>query len=291
MQKIAIHGREIKRESRPYIQSLLTELNGRHTDLYVSDSFKKFNAGHFDLDPYTSYPDKLKRSDVDCVLSLGGDGTLLDTVLHVGETNIPILGINTGRLGFLASTPKESITESMELLTSGQYTIENRSLISLHSPAGHFNDQNFALNEFAILRKETSSMIVIKCFIDGEYLNTYWADGLMVSTPTGSTGYSLSCGGPIMMPGTQTFVITPVSPHNLNIRPLVIPNHHELTFEVDSRETSLLVSLDSRSATVSHDLKFCVRKADFTVSLLKLHGSSFLDTLRNKLGWGYDRRN
>jgi NAD+ kinase len=291
MQKIAIHGREIKRESRPHIQSLLNELSNRQTDLFISDSFRKFNADHFELDSYASYPDKLKPLDVDCVLSLGGDGTLLDTVLHVGSTNIPILGINTGRLGFLASTPKESISESIDLLTNGQFTIEHRSLISLHSPAGHFDDQNFALNEFAILRKETSSMIVIKCFIDGEYLNTYWADGLMVSTPTGSTGYSLSCGGPIMMPDTQTFVITPVSPHNLNIRPLVIPNHHELTFEVDSRETSLLVSLDSRSATVSHDLKFCVCKADFTVSLLKLHGSSFLDTLRSKLGWGYDRRN
>lgn len=291
MQRIGIHGREVKPESRQYVSTLFEELIKRNVDVSISVSFLKANSGFFDLSSFKVYDNVLQENQVDCIFSLGGDGTLLETVLHVARTNIPILGINTGRLGFLASTAKDTIPESLELLFSNQFILEERTLIQLNSPLAHFNDQNFAMNEFAILRKETSSMIMVKCYIDDEYLNTYWADGLMVSTPTGSTGYSLSCGGPIMMPETQTFVITPVSPHNLNIRPLVISNNRELTFVVDSRETSLLVSLDSRSETVSNDLKFCIRKADFTINLVKLKGNSFLDTLRNKLGWGFDRRN
>ena len=291
MQRIAIHGREVKPESRQYVLTLFDEIINRKVEMSVSEDFQKANRAFFDLSGFNVYANHLGDKQVDCVFSLGGDGTLLDTILHVDRTKIPILGINTGRLGFLASTAKDTIPESLELLFSNQYLLEERTLIELNSPLAHFNDQNFAMNEFAILRKETSSMIMVKCYIDDEYLNTYWADGLMVSTPTGSTGYSLSCGGPIMMPETQTFVITPVSPHNLNIRPLVIPNDRQLTFVVDSRETSLLVSLDSRSETVSNDLKFCIRKADFTIGLIKLKGNSFLDTLRNKLGWGFDRRN
>jgi NAD+ kinase len=291
MQRIAIHGREVKPESIQYVSALFEELIKRKIDVIVSAVFLKANKDAFDLTQFAVYNNKLLEDQVDCVFSLGGDGTILDTILHVARTNIPILGINTGRLGFLASTAKETIPESLELLLSGNYSLEERTLIQLNSPLAHFDDQNFAMNEFAILRKETSSMIMVKCYIDGEYLNTYWADGLMVSTPTGSTGYSLSCGGPIMMPETQTFVITPVSPHNLNIRPLVIPDNRELKFVVESRETSLLVSLDSRSETVSNDLKFCLKKADFKIKLVKLKGNSFLDTLRNKLGWGFDRRN
>jgi len=291
MQRVAIHGRKIKSESLPCVQGILDDLATRNVQLFVSESFKVCNDAQFDLTRYTTYPNQLKTGDVDCLLSIGGDGTLLDSVLHVGRSNTPILGVNTGRLGFLATTSEGKISEALDCLFSGQFTLDQRSLIVLNAPVSHFKDHNFAMNEFAILRKETSSMIVIKCFVDGEYLNTYWADGLMVSTPTGSTGYSLSCGGPILMPDSRSFVITPVSPHNLNIRPMVIPDHHTLSFEVDSRETSLLISLDSRSVTVSHDLTFSVTKADFTVSLIKLPEKTFLKTLRTKLGWGYDRRN
>jgi NAD+ kinase len=291
MQRIAIHGREVKPESVQFVSTLFGELVKRKVEVTISSDFLVANKGVFGLSQFPVYGNKLSDGQVDSVFSLGGDGTILETILHVARTNVPILGINTGRLGFLASTAKETIPESLELLFTGQYSLEERTLIQLDSPLAHFDHQNFAMNEFAILRKETSSMIMVKCYIDGEYLNTYWADGLMVSTPTGSTGYSLSCGGPIVMPETQTFVITPVSPHNLNIRPLVIPDNRELKFEVESRDTNLLVSLDSRSETVSNDLKFCLRKADFKIKLVKLKGNSFLDTLRNKLGWGFDRRN
>lgn len=257
----------------------------------VSKSFRKLNSDHFDLTGLESYPDDLNKGDADVVISIGGDGTLLETVTHIGSEGIPILGVNTGRLGFLATTANEDIESALEKLFSGDYSVESRTLISLESPSSLFEGRNFALNEFAILRKDTSSMITVKCYLDGDYLNTYWADGLMVSTPTGSTGYSLSCGGPILMPSARNFVLTPVSPHNLNIRPLVIPDDGELRFELDSRETNLLISLDSRSATISHNTEIRVKKAEFTASLISLGGSSFIETLRNKLGWGFDRRN
>lgn len=291
MKTIAIHGREIQENSRKEVQSLLENLTERSVKVILSSSFLKDNTDHFNLQSYDCYRDDLKTVQVDCVFSLGGDGTLLETVTHVGSSGIPILGINTGRLGFLATTAKEAIPEAMDLLFSDRYELEERSLVELESPGDLFAPNSFALNEFAVLRKETSSMITVKVYFNGEYLNTYWADGLMVSTPTGSTGYSLSCGGPILMPSSKNFVITPVSPHNLNIRPMVIPDNGELRFKIDSRATNLLISLDSRSDTVSHNLEICIRKSDFSINVIQLEGSSFINTLRNKLGWGFDKRN
>jgi len=291
MHKIAIHGRQVTEDSLSHIESLFAYLNSHPIEVLVSDSFRDVNKSQFNLDLYSGYPNSLDQGAADCIFSLGGDGTLLDTITHVGKTQIPILGINTGRLGFLTTTAKNSISESLDLLFGDQFTLESRSLIQLETTNALFGKNNFALNEFAILRKETSSMITVKCFLNDQYLNTYWADGLMVSTPTGSTGYSLSCGGPVVMPQTKNFIITPVSPHNLNVRPLVIPDDGELTFKMESRETSVLISLDSRSETVPHDMEIKVRKADFNIQLIRLQGSSFVDTLRNKLGWGYDKRN
>ncbi|MCP4460241.1 MAG: NAD kinase [Cytophagales bacterium] len=291
MQKIAIHGRQVTSDSLSHIESLFSYLDAHSVEVIISNSFNKANESQLDLTKYSIYSDALGQEDADCIFSLGGDGTLLDTITHVGDTLIPILGINTGRLGFLTTTAENSISESLDLLFTKQFRLEDRSLIQLETSLDLFDEKNFALNEFAILRKETSSMIVVKCYLNNEYLNTYWADGLMVSTPTGSTGYSLSCGGPVVLPQTKNFIITPVSPHNLNVRPLVIPDDGELTFKMESRETSVLISLDSRSATVPHDLEIKVKKADFNIQLIRLKGSSFLDTLRNKLGWGYDKRN
>lgn len=288
---MAIHGRHIKAESIEHIRLLLAELQKRKIPVICSESFVKANAHQLQLDQQPKYPDQLTREMADCVFSLGGDGTLLDSILHVRDCGIPILGINTGRLGFLATTAKDTIPDALDKLFAGHYSLEERTLVQMEDPDHIFGRCSFALNEFAILRKETSSMITIKCYMNGEYLNTYWADGLMVSTPTGSTGYSLSCGGPIVMPETRTFVLTPVSPHNLNIRPLVIPEDTQLTFEVETRDARVLVSLDSRSKSVAPGSRMKVRKADFTVSLVKLEGSSFVETLRNKLGWGFDRRN
>ncbi len=291
MKKIAIHGRQIQENSRIDIKRLLRSLREKESEVLLSESFVEANRDFFDFHGFGSYAKQLDKNSVDCAFSLGGDGTLLETITHVGDTNIPILGINTGRLGFLATIAKDTISEAMDLLFADQFDVEERSLIQLETPQALFAPNSFALNEFAILRKETSSMITVTVYLNDEYLNTYWADGLMVSTPTGSTGYSLSCGGPILMPSAKNFVITPVSPHNLNIRPMVIPDDGKLKFKIDSRETSLLISLDSRSETISHNLDLCISKANFSTKLIRLQGSTFIQTLRNKLGWGFDKRN
>lgn len=292
MKNIGIHGRRIKDEAIDEIRSLYSYMVSKDFRIEISETFYRENSDLFDgLDQLPRYPNAVQSGQFDAVFSIGGDGTLLETVTHVGHSGVPILGVNAGRLGFLATTGKENGEQAIDQLFAGAYKVEERSLIELVSSESLFGDTNFALNEFALLRKDTSSMITVHCYLDGAYLNTYWADGLMVSTPTGSTGYSLSCGGPILLPENRNFVITPVSPHNLNIRPLVIPDTGELTFKIDSRDINVLVSLDSRSETISSSLKLKVKKTDFNLRLIKLEGSSYLETLRNKLGWGFDRRN
>jgi NAD+ kinase len=201
------------------------------------------------------------------------------------------MGINTGRLGFLATISKDNLNHALDLYFQNQYDFDERTLLRLEADDDLFDGKNFALNEISISRKDTSSMIVVKCYLDGQFLNTYWADGLMVSTPTGSTGYSLSCGGPIIMPNTKNFIITPVSPHNLNVRPLIISENSRLGFEVESKNQAFMVSLDSRSESIDHKSSLSVRKADFYAKLIRLEGISFLDTLRTKLTWGLDKRN
>ena len=246
MEKIVLHGLKIKEDSKKYVNQIIDRLTNDGSNIYFTQSFFERNKELIgdkknvitDID-----------SKFDAVFSLGGDGTFLESLLAVGPSQVPILGINMGRLGFLASIAKEYVKESLFLLNQGNYEIEERSLISLESNINLFDGKPYALNECAILRKDTSSMIIIKCFINGEYLNTYWADGLMVATPTGSTGYSLSCGGPLMMPDAKDFIITPVSPHNLNVRPLIVSDNSELTFQIESRNRSFLISLDSRSET------------------------------------------
>jgi NAD+ kinase len=229
--------------------------------------------------------------DVNYVLSLGGDGTLLDAVTYVGALQIPIMGINMGRLGFLASVPYAQLDMAIDSLLKGHFTLEDRSLIHLDSDQEVFDGINFGLNEFSIVKRDTSSMIAVHTYIDGEYLNSYWADGLIVATPTGSTGYSLSCGGPVMMPQTNNFVISPVCPHNLNVRPLVVSDKSVISFEIEGRSTRYLVSLDSRSRPVDASIQLAVRRENFNARLVKLNQVNFLTTLRTKMHWGLDQRN
>lgn len=224
-------------------------------------------------------------------LTFGGDGTMLDAVCFVGKTGIPIIGINLGRLGFLAAIPEDTVESAIQSLINGSYHIEQRSLIHLDSSIPLFGTTGFALNEFTIHRKDSSSMIKIHTFLNGAFLNTYWCDGLIVSTPTGSTGYSLSCNGPLVFPQSASFVITPVAPHNLNIRSLVVPDSSIISFEVEGRADQYLCTLDSRMESITSEVQLAVRKEDFSVSLVRPNDHNFLNTIRQKLFWGIDSRN
>jgi NAD+ kinase len=237
-------------------------------------------TGKKDLPPHT-----------DMLFSLGGDGTMLDAVCFVGNTNIPLIGVNLGRLGFLAAIPEEEVEDAILSLVRGSYTLEKRTLLHLDSSIPLFNGSPFALNEFTIHRQDTSSMIKIHTYLNGEFLNTYWADGLIVATPTGSTGYSLSCGGPVVFPQTSSFVITPVAPHNLNTRPIVVPDNNVISFEIEGRTEQFLCTLDARTETIKSNVQLAVKRESFVVSLVRPDEHNFLKTIRQKLYWGIDRRN
>ncbi len=243
-------------------------------------STPRFFTGKRDLPPHT-----------DMLFSLGGDGTMLDVVCFVGSSNIPLIGVNLGRLGFLAAIPEEEVEDAIVSLVRGSYTLEKRTLLHLDSSAPLFNGSPFALNEFTIHRQDSSSMIKIHTYLNGEFLNTYWADGLIVATPTGSTGYSLSCGGPVVFPQTSSFVITPVAPHNLNTRPIVVPDDNVISFEIEGRSDQFLCTLDARTETIKSNVQLAVKKESFSVSLVRPDEHNFLNTLRKKLYWGIDKRN
>ncbi|HMR43681.1 MAG TPA: NAD kinase [Saprospiraceae bacterium] len=258
---------------RPYLESLESDIRFRK-DVGVFEGFLDFSVKKFDF-----------------VITLGGDGTILDATTFVRDSGVPIIGINLGRLGFLASIEKVKIKEAIRAIAKGMYWIDERSLLQLESNLPVFEDISFALNDCTLLKRETSSMISTKVFINGDLLNTYWADGIIISTPTGSTGYSLSCGGPIVFPNSGNFVITPVAPHNLNVRPIVISDDSVISFELEGRSDNFLCTLDSRFESITPQHQIAVRKADFTIKLAQLNDRSFLDTLKEKLVWGVDVRN
>ncbi len=289
MVRIGIHGREVSEEADHEIGHVISILKSHGKQVWVSEAFGKTKY-HDLFNDIPRFNEITSADQFDCIISLGGDGTFLETLTYVGDKEIPILGINTGRLGFLAPISRENIETALTKLFRGEYTLDPRSLVALESDQMLF-DKNYALNEFAIMRKDTSSMIVITCYVNGDYLSTYWSDGLMVSTPTGSTGYSLSCGGPIIMPQSGNFIITPVSPHNLNVRPLVLSDECQLKFDVRSSNANFLVSLDSRSTTIANNVSLEVTRANFKAILIKIDGYSFVQTLRAKLSWGLDKRN
>jgi NAD+ kinase len=289
--KFAIHGRPVNDNSLRYIQELFNVLNKRGSKVSIFNAFSNFLDKKGLSNNFKTYSTREEMGEADIVLSLGGDGTLLDAITYIGDHEIPILGINMGRLGFLATTTQENAENAIDSLYNKAYKIDERTLIKVVSDEDLFNGINFGLNEFTILKRDTSSMIVVHTYIDGEYLNSYWADGLIVSTPTGSTGYSLSCGGPLVLPQSNNFIIAPVSPHNLNVRPMVVSDKSIISFQIEGRSKNFLVSLDSRSKSVAADIKIAVKKEDFKVKLINLKGYNYLQTLRNKLNWGLDMRN
>lgn len=257
----------------------------------VLDQFRDgFAAAGHELPSTFSVSHDLDES-FDALFSLGGDGTLLDTVCLVRDSKIPVLGINYGRLGFLASLGKENIDEAVDALKSRTYVSDKRGLLHLDASVPLFGNDPFALNEFVIHKREFSPMIKIHTYLNGQFLNTFWSDGLIVSTPTGSTGYSLSCSGPVVFPDSESFVITPIAPHNLNIRPIVVPNNNVISFEVEGRVDDFICTLDSRKEVVEKNVQLAIRKENFCFNLIRLNENNFLRTLREKLTWGFDTRN
>ncbi|MBN3521486.1 NAD kinase [Algoriphagus lutimaris] len=290
--KVALHGLALKSEYFQHVQILFEELSKFNFEIFVTEQFDRQLRMHGNKTlSYWVIEGKQDMSMMDFMISIGGDGTLLDAVCQVGELEIPILGLNTGRLGFLATVATKDISAAIDQLANDNFQIENRSLISLQSHRRLFNGLNFALNEFTIHKRDTSSMITVHTYIDGKYLNSYWADGLIVSTPTGSTGYSLSCGGPLISPEAKNLVITPVSPHNLNVRPIIVSDDSEISLQIEGRAEKFLISLDSRSTSISSEVKLSVKKESFQAKLIKLPHYHFFDTLRQKLNWGFDMRN
>ncbi|WP_395052863.1 NAD kinase [Flavobacterium sp.] len=293
--KIAIFGQYYQNDTRPIIRDIFVFFNANNVELVIEEKFLKILydeeivkkeyktfSTHLDLD-----------ASFDILVSIGGDGTILRAATYVRNSGIPILGVNAGRLGFLAKVQKENIETFLQIVLEKKYTLSKRTLLSLDcSPKNsEIKDLNFAMNEITVSRKDTTSMITIETYLNNEYLNSYWADGLIISTPTGSTGYSLSCGGPVLTPDVKSLVITPIAPHNLNARPLVIPDDTTIKLKISGREENYLVSLDSRITSVSNNSILTIKKTPFKINMVEIPEETFLKTLRNKLLWGEDKRN
>jgi NAD+ kinase len=288
--RVAIYSRGGQTLQEQDLKSLLDLLSQAGIDAVVFKSLKDQYSGLADL-PYVFEGAADLDEQIDALISLGGDGTLLDTVCLVRDKHIPVLGINYGRLGFLASLGKENIEEAVKALQERTYVLDRRGLLHLDASIPLFGEESFALNEVVIHKREFSPMIKIHTYLNGEFLNTFWSDGLIVSTPTGSTGYSLSCNGPVVFPESESFVITPIAPHNLNIRPIVVPNNNVISFEVEGRTEDFICTLDSRKEVVPKNVQLAVRKEAFSFNLVRLNENNFLQTLRKKLTWGFDTRN
>lgn len=293
--KVAIFGQYYENDTRPIIRDIFVFFNENNIDLVIEEKFLailyKEEIVKKEYKTFASYADL--NASFDILVSIGGDGTILRAATFVRDSGIPILGVNAGRLGFLAKVQKENIGTFLQLVLEKKYTISKRTLLSLESSPkiDEITDLNFAMNEVTVSRKDTTSMITIETYLDGEYLNSYWADGLIISTPTGSTGYSLSCGGPILTPAVEGLVITPIAPHNLNARPLVIPDSTEIELRVSGREENYLVSLDSRIASVGNNAILKIKKTPFIINMVEISEETFFKTLRKKLLWGEDKRN
>ncbi|MGB5172852.1 NAD kinase [Eudoraea sp.] len=292
--KIAIYGQAYENDTSVYILALLDECKKATVDVYIEEELYNRLRALNSIDIYKTFS---KDSGLDTsfkmFVSFGGDGTILRAVTFVRDMNIPIVGVNTGRLGFLSTLKKEEVRRVITDFIEGRYKIEERSLVEVSADFDipEFKEYNFALNEVSISRKDTTSMITVETYLNNEYLTSYWADGLIISTPTGSTGYSLSCGGPVINPDVKSLVITPIAPHNLNARPLVISDDTLIRLKVFGREEQHLVSLDSRIASLDNEKEITVKKAGFTIKMIAYSSESFLETLRNKLLWGQDKRN
>lgn len=290
---IGIYGKKFSLDVTSYIQLLISNLELRNCKLYIYkpyyDIIKKSISFNRRFEIFTK-EDTLKGT-IDYLFSVGGDGTLLDSVTIIQDTGIPIIGINTGRLGFLSSIAKENVVSAINDLVQHNYSIDKRTLVRVETPSSEFKQLNYALNEVSITKKDTASMITVHAYVNDVYLNTYWADGLIIATPTGSTGYSLSCGGPIVTPDSENFIITPIATHNLTVRPIVMPDKNSITLKVGGRDQNYFIGLDSRVTPMNKTLEINIRKESFKVNLIKLHDEDFFNTIRNKLMWGKDKRN
>ena len=291
--RVAVYGKQFQKEVAPFVQELFQELEKANMEVLVYEPFYNFLSQQMSMNlflgTYNTYEEL--KVDIDLFISVGGDGTILDATTLIRDTGIPIIGVNTGRLGFLADIAKDQIPKTIKQLVNKRFSIDQRTLLRLETDKPIFGDLNFALNEVTISRKDTTSMITITTYINDQYLNSYWADGLIISTPTGSTGYSLSCGGPIVMPGSHNFIITPIAPHNLNVRPLVISDEYEIKVTVEGRVSQFLVALDSRTQTIDAGQELTIKKENFKINMVETETQDFASTLRNKLLWGLDKRN
>jgi NAD+ kinase len=291
--RIAVYGRQFNDASVfPYIRQVFESLSLHKVDIYIHHQLNDYLQGNIDTSAYNvlncSQPIK---EMVDVFLTLGGDGTMLDMVTLIRDTGVPVIGINFGRLGFLASINKSDIAAAIHAVVNKEFTLDSRELLVIDSEQKIFGDDNFALNDVTIHKRDDSAMITTHVSLNDEFLNSYWGDGIIISTSTGSTAYSLSCGGPIIFPQSNCIALTPVAPHNLNVRPIVLPDTSTLTFEVECRGTNYIVSCDSRTVIIDKTMQFKVYKAGFRLNLIRLNNESYLSTLRNKLLWGLDARN
>ena len=292
--KIAVYGPLYNERSKSTIKILIKYLKTQNADVFFEKDFYESVLKNSNIDIESFRCDTFKSLDTsfELLISIGGDGTILRAITYVKDLNIPIVGINTGRLGFLATIPMNTVEKALNEIFDGNYRISKRSLLAISIDKGEaVFDLNFALNEITVSRKNTTSMISVETWLDDEYLTSYWADGLIVSTPTGSTGYSLSCGGPVIMPESDSLVLTPIAPHNLNARPLVISSNKIIKLKVSGREDEHLVSLDSRIKTLPNNTTITIQKAPFNVHMIELKDERFIETLRKKLLWGADQRN
>ena len=291
--KLALFGKSIRKENYPYLLQLIDKLEEYECELMVYrpylENLRKEDDFNYDLIPFSSHNDL--KDNADMLFSIGGDGTLLDTVSLVRDSGIPVLGINLGRLGFLSSISRDEIIPAVEKVMKGDYTLDQRTLLHLTAKEGLFGNFSYALNDLTVTRRDSTALVVIHVHVDGIFLNSYWADGLIVATPTGSTAYSLSSGGPIVSPGSENFVITPMAPHNLTVRPIVISDKSEISIHVEGRDKKYLVSLDSKTDVIEPGDELHIRSADFKFNLVKIEHKDFYTTIRDKLKWGLDVRN
>ena len=288
--RFAIFGNCFQAKKSLHSENLFAILKQHGAEIYVDWEFYEFLTKDLNFTPKVSGLIGDNDFEADMVISIGGDGTFLKAASRVGRKNIPILGINTGRLGFLADVSSDEINDTFNEIHNGQFKVEDRSILQLESDLEELKGYPFALNEIAILKRDSSSMISIHTTINGAYLTTYQADGLVISTPTGSTAYSLSIGGPIIVPHSNTIAITPVAPHSLNIRPIVIRDDWEITLDVESRSHNFLIAIDGRSESCSEGSRLTIRKADYNIRVVKRYNHVFFDTLRTKMMWGIDNR-
>ncbi len=291
--RVAVYGKKVTKQNIPVFQQFLSLIAQYGWKPVIEKKLREQliqKAGWGgDSEQFESSQDF--KTGIDIAFSIGGDGTFLKTVSYIRDSQVPILGINTGRLGFLANVGSEFLEEAMELVQKKQFEYQLRSLLRVETDKQLFGEENVALNELTVHKKDTSSMITVHAYLDNKYLNSYWADGLIVSTPTGSTAYSLSCGGPIITPGCQVHILTPIAPHNLNVRPMVVPDALPVRLSVEGRERNYLISLDGQSKSLKQGEEVVIHKADYMINVIKFEDNNFLDTIRNKMLWGIDRRN